>query len=72
MPDATVFSIDVAVAKARSVRYYADPGLLQPQDQTPFVPPGVAFTNRTFRLRRCATAGSFGTTLSDPSASPPR
>src|SRR5207249_3368539 len=33
----------------RNVRYYADPGLLQPQDQTPFVPPGVAFTNRTFR-----------------------
>ncbi len=25
MPDATVFSIDVAVAKARNVAYYADP-----------------------------------------------
>jgi uncharacterized protein GlcG (DUF336 family) len=49
MPDATVFSIDVAVAKARNVAYYADPTALQPIDQTPGVPPGVAFTNRTFR-----------------------
>src|SRR5262249_8096261 len=49
MPDATVFSIDVAVAKARNVAYYANSDLLQPQDQTPGVPPGVAFTNRTFR-----------------------
>ena len=30
MPDATVFSIDVAVAKARNVAYYADPTQLQP------------------------------------------
>jgi uncharacterized protein GlcG (DUF336 family) len=49
MPDATVFSLDVAVAKARNVAYYADPAKLQPQDQVPGVPPGVAFTNRTFR-----------------------
>jgi uncharacterized protein GlcG (DUF336 family) len=33
MPDATVFSIDVAVAKARNTAYYANPTLLQPQDQ---------------------------------------
>src|SRR5262249_19080162 len=44
-PDATTFSIDVAVAKARNVAYYANPALLQPIDQTPGVPPGVAFTN---------------------------
>lgn len=50
MPDATVFSIDVAVAKARNVAYYANPAQLQPIDQTPGVPPGVAFTNRTFRF----------------------
>jgi uncharacterized protein GlcG (DUF336 family) len=50
MPDATVFSIDVAVAKARNVAYYANPALLQPVDQAPGVPPGVAFTNRTFRF----------------------
>jgi uncharacterized protein GlcG (DUF336 family) len=49
MPDATVFSIDVAVAKARNVAYYADPTALQPQDELPGVPGGVAFTNRTFR-----------------------
>jgi uncharacterized protein GlcG (DUF336 family) len=48
-PDATVFSIDVAVAKARNVAYYDNPALLQPQDQLPGFPPGIAFTNRTFR-----------------------
>ena len=48
-PDATVFSIDVAVAKARNVAYYADPTQLQPIDQVPGVAPGFAFTNRTFR-----------------------
>lgn len=49
MPDATVFSIDVAVAKARNVNYYADKDKLQPADRVPGVPPGTAFTNRTFR-----------------------
>ncbi len=49
MPDATIFSIDVAVAKARNVAYYANPAQLQPIDQAPGVPAGVAFTNRTFR-----------------------
>jgi uncharacterized protein GlcG (DUF336 family) len=32
MKDATVFSIDVAVAKARNTAYYADPTSLQPDD----------------------------------------
>jgi uncharacterized protein GlcG (DUF336 family) len=49
MPDATVFSLDVAVAKSRNVAYYADPSQLQPIDQTPGVGPGVAFGSRTFR-----------------------
>jgi uncharacterized protein GlcG (DUF336 family) len=49
MPDATVFSIDVAVAKARNVAYYADPAKLQPADQLPGVAAGTAFSNRTFR-----------------------
>jgi uncharacterized protein GlcG (DUF336 family) len=49
MPDATVFSIDVAVAKARNVAYYANAAQLQPIDQVPGVPPGTALTNRTFR-----------------------
>jgi uncharacterized protein GlcG (DUF336 family) len=49
MPDATIFSIDVAVAKSRNVGYYADPTQLQPIDQVSGVPPGTALTNRTFR-----------------------
>lgn len=48
MPDATVFSIDVAVAKARNTVYYASADL-QPQDQISGIPLGTAFTNRTFR-----------------------
>lgn len=50
MQDATVFSIDVAVAKARNTAYYADPAELQAQDQVPGVQAGTAFTNRTFRF----------------------
>ncbi len=49
MPDATVFSEDVAVAKARNDTYYADPDQLQPQDQLSNIPAGVAFTSRSFR-----------------------
>src|SRR5205807_5082929 len=57
MPDATVFSIDVAVAKARNVAYYANPTQLQAIDaRDPLgpngslgLPPGAALTNRTFR-----------------------
>jgi uncharacterized protein GlcG (DUF336 family) len=58
MHDSTVFSIDVAVAKARNVAYYnnAAPGGLQAVDQVatspggPDIPAGTAFTNRTFRF----------------------
>ena len=49
MPDATYFSIGVAVAKARNVAYYNDPGQLQPIDKIKGVPAGTAFTSRTFR-----------------------
>jgi uncharacterized protein GlcG (DUF336 family) len=49
MPDATTFSIDVAVAKARNTAYYNDPTQLQAVDQLPGVPAGTSFTNRTFR-----------------------
>jgi uncharacterized protein GlcG (DUF336 family) len=49
MPDATVFSLDVAVAKARNVAYYANSGELQQSDRVPGVEPGTAFTARTFR-----------------------
>jgi uncharacterized protein GlcG (DUF336 family) len=49
MPDATVFSIDVAVAKARNVAYYDDAAAVQGADQVSGVSPGTAFSNRTFR-----------------------
>jgi uncharacterized protein GlcG (DUF336 family) len=48
MPDATTFSIDVAVAKARNVAYYADPVDVQAVDLVGT--PGTAYTNRTFRF----------------------
>jgi uncharacterized protein GlcG (DUF336 family) len=61
MTDATIFSIDVSVAKARNVAYYAS-GDLQNFDRVPvndllpvsasnpYLPLGTAFTNRTFRF----------------------
>lgn len=49
MPDATVFSIDVAVAKARNVAYYNDAAELQTIDEVQGVPRGTAMTARTFR-----------------------
>ena len=49
MHDATVFSIDVAVAKARNTSYYASDRLVQ-ADKVPGVPSQVAFTNRTIRF----------------------
>jgi len=44
MPDATIFSIDVAVAKARNVAYFSTPAGAA---DLPGVPPGTAVTNRT-------------------------
>jgi len=49
MPDATVFSIDVAVAKARNLAYYNDATQLQPVDYVTNLPAGTALTNRSFR-----------------------
>jgi uncharacterized protein GlcG (DUF336 family) len=43
MPDSTVFSVDVAVAKARNVAWFSGPGA----GDVPQVPPGTAITNRT-------------------------
>jgi uncharacterized protein GlcG (DUF336 family) len=45
MPDATVFSIDVAASKARNVAYFSS-ARVDPND-LPGVPPGTAVTNRT-------------------------
>jgi uncharacterized protein GlcG (DUF336 family) len=50
MPDATVFSLDVAVAKARNVAYYDDPAQLVSVDRVPGIPAGASFTARTFRF----------------------
>ena len=58
MDDGTVFSTDVAIAKARNVAYYNDPTQIQSVDQVavnsanptgPKIAAGTAFTNRTFR-----------------------
>ena len=45
MPDATVFSIDVAVAKARNVIFFSGPN--RAASDLPGVPMGTAVTNRT-------------------------
>jgi uncharacterized protein GlcG (DUF336 family) len=45
MPDATIFSADVAVAKSRNVIYFSS-AAVDPQDM-PGVPAGTAVTNRT-------------------------
>lgn len=56
MKDATVFSIDVAVAKSRNTGYYASDRLVVADqvdtnnDAIADVPKGTAFTNRTFRF----------------------
>jgi uncharacterized protein GlcG (DUF336 family) len=49
MPDAPMFSIDVAISKARDAAYYDDPAQLLPADQLPGIPAGASFTARTFR-----------------------
>jgi uncharacterized protein GlcG (DUF336 family) len=49
MADAPMFSIKVAVAKARNVSYYDDPAQLLAIDRLPGIDPGAAFTARTFR-----------------------
>ncbi len=43
MPDATVFSIDVSIAKSRNTSYYADPtpGVLQDEDRIDFNNDGI-------------------------------
>jgi uncharacterized protein GlcG (DUF336 family) len=49
MDDATYFSFDVAVAKARNMAYYADATALNPADQV-LTKKGIAFTSRTVRF----------------------
>lgn len=45
MPDSTVFSLDVAVAKARNVVYFSS--MDRPQSDLPELPVGAAVTNRS-------------------------
>jgi len=45
MPDSTVFSVDVAVAKARNLVYFSSANV--PASELAGVPPGTAVTNRT-------------------------
>lgn len=45
MPDATIFSVDVAVGKSRNAVYFSSP-TVDPQD-LPGMPPGTAVSNRT-------------------------
>jgi uncharacterized protein GlcG (DUF336 family) len=61
MPDATIFSIDVSVAKARNVVFFSGPTRLP--DDLPGVPPGTAVTNRTisFGAQPLYPAGIDGT-----------
>jgi len=66
MSGATVFSIDVAVAKARNTVYYASADL-QPTDRAGTVPKLTAFTNRTFRYLASAHDPS-GNTAAGPGA----
>lgn len=49
MKDATYFSIDVAVAKARNMAYYNNAMAIRDVDRLPEVDAGVAFSARTFR-----------------------
>ena len=61
MPDSTVFSVDVAAAKARNMIYFNSP-TVDPND-LPGVPPNTAVTNRTisFGAQPLFPAGIDGT-----------
>ncbi len=64
MPDATVFSIDVAIAKARNTAYYADPAALQDADQVDddlLVAKGAATLAQLNRLKYKHNGGGVGT-----------
>jgi uncharacterized protein GlcG (DUF336 family) len=49
MPDSPMFSINVAVSKARDTAYYNDATQLLPADRLAGIPVGSALTARTFR-----------------------
>ncbi len=49
MPDAPIFSVDVAISKARDAAYYDDASQVAAVDQLGGIPAGTALTARTFR-----------------------
>ena len=74
MKDATVFSVDVAVAKSRNTAYYAGDALMdvdridQDNNSSFDIPTGTALTNRTFRflaLPRYPSGSPDGTPAGD-------
>ncbi len=74
MHDATIFSVDVAVAKSRNTSYYASNGIVdadridQDNNGMPDIPLGTALTNRTFRflaLPRYPSGSAEGTPPGD-------
>lgn len=64
MPDATVFSIDVAVAKARNTSYYADAAALQPVDRIDFNGNGL-FEQVSTSFRQPGDTVPLGTALTN-------
>ncbi len=62
MPDATIFSIDVAVAKARNTAYYADATALQPADRIDFNGDGI-FGDSSTSLDQLGDTVPLGTAL---------
>lgn len=66
MPDATIFSIDVAVAKARNTAYYADADKLQDADRVDFNGDRV-FGEVSTSLSRAGDTLPPGTTLTNRS-----
>src|SRR5215813_12242571 len=65
MPDATIFSVDVAVAKARNMIYFNSKSV-DPQDLSG-VPAGTAVTNRTFSF---GAQPFFPSRISNPPTDP--
>lgn len=63
MPDATVFSLDVAAAKSRNVIYFSS--FTRDPNDLPGVPPGIAVTNRTIGFGAQSMFPS-GIKVSDP------
>ncbi len=64
MPDATIFSIDVSIAKARNTAYYADPNDLQDVDRIDFNADGV-FGPPSTSLRTSGDSLPLGTSLTN-------